>query len=171
MRRFHPPLTLTSAHRCMRTQLRAVHGASTSASAMAETAAARRAPNRSGTPAGIASAPRTGARRIDCGRTSVATPIAAPSATSQGHERRAARARRREARREDEERRRGSLGHHRRGVRDERGMQRDHETRGERPPARHALAVDDPVRAVRGRRPEERIDGHRDARSIAPTRA
>jgi hypothetical protein len=86
MRRFHPPLKLTSAHDRMRTQLRTVHGAhTTSARAVAASAAFARA--RAAAPGGTHKNPRHGASTSDCGRTSVAMPMTSPAPTSPARER------------------------------------------------------------------------------------
>ena len=60
MSRFHPPLTLTSAQRFIRTQLRAVQGATQASAAARRRGAARGALERSARR--TASAPKTGAR-------------------------------------------------------------------------------------------------------------
>ncbi|HLK36315.1 MAG TPA: hypothetical protein VKU41_06150 [Polyangiaceae bacterium] len=92
MSKFHPPFTLTSAHRCMRTQLRSVQGLM-QASASAVTPAARKSRGASPPPPAMAKNPKTGASSNDCGRTSIAQAITEPAAVSQGHATRAVRAR------------------------------------------------------------------------------
>ncbi len=77
MSKFQPPFTLTSAQRCMRSQLRSVQGAHTRNGTTASTAAARRArPRSSKKPASPSDT------RIDCGRTKVATPKIRPASSA-----------------------------------------------------------------------------------------
>ncbi|MBX3230186.1 MAG: hypothetical protein KIT84_24865 [Labilithrix sp.] len=78
--RFQPPFTLTSAHRSIRAQFRAVHGKQ-HASTIDETSAALTSRFRHGS-SHAASAPSTGANTSDCGRTSTATPRTIPVGTS-----------------------------------------------------------------------------------------
>ena len=84
MSRFHPPFTLTGAHRPMRLQLRSVHGAITHiATATTATAAVTRFRNApSARDARIDSRPSAGASASDCGLTRVQSPITTPAATS-----------------------------------------------------------------------------------------
>jgi hypothetical protein len=86
MSKFHPPFTLTSAQRSMRAQLRAVHGAQ-HASATAVTIAAATARFVDRQCDASATTPTSGAKRIDCGRTSVAIPSVTPVATSHAYAR------------------------------------------------------------------------------------
>lgn len=76
--KFQPPFTLTSAHCCIRTQLRAVHGAHTTSGIATSAAAHQRGASRHH------SAPHASpaATTIDCGRTNVATPSSSPATST-----------------------------------------------------------------------------------------
>src|ERR1019366_8330436 len=78
MRRFQPPLTLTSAHRFMRSQFRTVHG-TTHATAIAVTATTAPSRWRQAAWPETANAPSTGASARHWGRTRVAIPTARPA--------------------------------------------------------------------------------------------